>query len=124
MPNAGHGLDGGKQGALRTLAAFFQHAALDKPLPQLQWSHDIIRNQSALTVSTDTTPVAARLWTATSATRDFRESRWASQDMHRETGNYIGAVNRPPDRHVAIYGELEFHLQNLKYSLTTRVFQE
>lgn len=124
VPNAGHGLDGGKQGALRTVAAFFRHAALDKPLPQLQWSHDVTQNQTALTVSTDTTPVAARLWTATSATHDFRESTWTSRDMQRESEKYVGAINRPPGRHVAVYGELEFHLQNLKYSLTTRVFQE
>src|SRR5690606_30065679 len=59
VPNAGHGLDGGRDGALRTIAAFFRHAAMNKPLPALTWSHTIVGDQSLLNVGSDVTPVAA-----------------------------------------------------------------
>jgi len=124
VPNAGHGLDDGREGALRTVAAFFRHAAIGKPLPALEWEHSVLGNRSVLTIATDTTPVAARLWTATSPTRDFREAQWTSGPIQREAGDYVGSINRPKDGYLATFGELEFDLSGLKYSLTTRVFQE
>ena len=36
IPNAGHGLGGGKKDALRTIAAFFRHAAAGQPLPTVE----------------------------------------------------------------------------------------
>lgn len=124
VPNAGHGLDDGREGALRTVAAFFRHAAANQPLPSLTWSHSISGNESRLMISTDATPVAARLWSARSPTRDFREAKWVSSPIEREAGDYVGAAARPNDGHLALFGELEFEIGGLKYSLTTRVFQE
>ena len=124
VPNAGHGLNGGKEDALRTVAAFFRHAAAGTPLPDLDWSHAVSKETSVLTVATNTLPVAARLWPARASTRDFRESHWTSSEMQREAGDYVGVVNRPQNANIALYGEMEFELGGLKYSLTTRVFQE
>ncbi|MFO1093418.1 MAG: PhoPQ-activated protein PqaA family protein [Planctomycetaceae bacterium] len=124
VPNAGHGLGDGREGAFRSVAAFFRHAALGKSLPNLTWRHTQSEKQSQLTLATDTPPVAARLWTATSGSRDFREAPWSSTLLNREAGDYVGNVARAQGRHLALFGELEFDLNGLKYSLTTRVFQE
>ena len=53
VPNAGHGLDGGKENALTTLAVFAQHVAMQKPLPDLTWKHDDDGDQMRLVVQFD-----------------------------------------------------------------------
>jgi PhoPQ-activated pathogenicity-related protein len=124
VPNAGPGLEGGKEGALRTVAALFRHAAMNKPLPAMTWEHSVLGNRSELTIATDTLPVAARLWTATSPTRDFRDAKWTSREIQREAGDYVGSAERPKNGYLATFGELDFDFAGLEYSLTTRVFQE
>ena len=53
VPNAGHGLDGGKENALTTLAVFAQHVAMQEPLPDLTWKHDDDGDQMRLVGSFD-----------------------------------------------------------------------
>src|SRR5690606_11987499 len=48
VPNAGHGLDGGREGALTTLAVFTQHVAQNRPLPKLKWDHTADADQLRL----------------------------------------------------------------------------
>ncbi len=121
VPNAGHGLDGGRMHALETLAVFFQHAATETSLPQLKWERSNGGGKVTLQVFCSAEPVNARLWSAHSNTKDFRESKWSPQAMQKADKAFAGSIALPAEGHVAHYAELQFELDGLPYSLCTLI---
>lgn len=119
VPNAGHGLDGGHERVLSTLAAFFHHAATKTPLPDLQWKHATTDNGYSIILNSSSAPESALLWQTQSTTRDFRESDWKSQLLTKNEQSYIGSIVKPGQGHVAYYCELRFEFEGLSYSLCT-----
>lgn len=124
VPNAGHSLKGGRELALATLAAFFCHAATDTPLPKLSWKHSQGDNRLKVIVTTSTEPKAARLWSASSKSKDFRDSQWRSKPLPGQGKQYSGDVEKPRSGHVALYGELQFSFEEVPFSLTTLIRRE
>ena len=124
VPNAGHNLKGGREGALATLAVFFQHVASQKSLPVLQWEHTTVADGLHLKMKSDVAPTAVRLWVANSDTKDFRESEWKPQALEAKDGEFLGQVLKPKSGHVALYGELQYQSGLLEYSLSTQLRRE
>lgn len=124
VPNAGHGLEGGRELAYSTLAAYFRHIASGTPMPELQWAHETGSDGLEVRVRSSETPKAARVWSARSSIKDFRDAKWSSQPMIEKEGRWVGAVAKPEQGHVALYGELQFEFQGLTYSLCTLVNRE
>jgi PhoPQ-activated pathogenicity-related protein len=124
VPNAGHGLDGGREGALTTLGVFFRHTVTGKQLPHLEWEHAVQEGEQHFTITTNSAPQMARLWTALSDSKDFRESKWEPQPLNGEADKYTGKVAPPAGKNLALFGELQFEFEGLYYSLTSRVFAE
>jgi PhoPQ-activated pathogenicity-related protein len=124
VPNAGHNLQGGREGALTTLAVFFQHVVEGKPGPSVDWKHETVGDSYQLTIQSNTPPTAVRLWTASSATKDFRESKWSSQPIKSTNGSYTASVPKPTEGHVALYGEIQFNAYGQEYSVTTQIRRE
>ncbi|MBL4883992.1 MAG: hypothetical protein JKY95_05595 [Planctomycetaceae bacterium] len=124
VPNAGHGLGDGKEFALMTLAAFVKHIASDTPMPQMQWKHTQPNGQLQLSVSATPKPTAVKLWSAKSDSGDFREVKWTSSPMARNGKGHQGAIPKPAQGHAAIYAEVQFVIQGLKYSLATQIHRE
>ena len=124
VPNAGHNLQGGREGALTTLAVFFQHVVEGKPGPSVEWKHETVGDSLQLTIQSNITPTAVRLWTASSATKDFRESKWSSQPIKSSNGSYTASVPKPTEGHVALYGEIQFNAYGQEYSVTTQIRRE
>ncbi len=124
VPNAGHGLGDGKEFALTTLAAFVKHLATDTAMPQLKWEHAKQNGQLQLTVSATPEPRGVRLWSATSDDGDFREVKWNSTPMKQNGKSYQGQVPMPTQGNAALYGEVQFVIDGLKYSLTTQIHRE
>jgi PhoPQ-activated pathogenicity-related protein len=123
LPNAGHGLDQNREWALAGLGAFFRHTIGGQPMPKLSWS--FVRGaggESSLTIRANPAPIAARLWSAKSESRDFRESHWESAPLKAsETiSRYIPKV---ADGQLAVFGELEYMIDGLTYHLTTTFFE-
>lgn len=123
LPNAGHGLDGDRSWVFNGLAAFFRSSVAGKPLPKLGWELEPgSRGQYMLKVSADPAPKSARLWTAESESRDFRESKWASTPL--EPGALVSAlVTAPESGGKAVYADLEYELDGMPYHLTTTIFE-
>ena len=123
LPNAGHGLDKNRDWAINGLGAFFRHVTTARPLPQLSWTFDPDKDgEAVLTIRAEPAPRSARLWTARSTSRDFRESPWGSAPL--EPGKEITARVRPGvDGRMAILGELEYEADGLPYHLTTTFFE-
>jgi PhoPQ-activated pathogenicity-related protein len=122
VPNAGHSLEGGRELAFTTLAAFFRSAASDTRLPAVQWEQSNSGDELKLVMTSDAPAVRAQLWSAESPSRDFREARWGPRPLELREDRYTGALAVPAAGHVAFYGELQFELKGLVYSLTTHVF--
>ena len=121
-PNAGHGLDDGREGALRTVAVFFRHAATGKTLPEFSWEPRLSESSVGLTMRPSGEPETVRLWTARSQSNDFRESKWSSSDVAAADGVYSAAADKQGQERVAVFGEAVYEFEGLKYSLSTLVF--
>jgi PhoPQ-activated pathogenicity-related protein len=105
-PNAGHDLDGAGE-AMQTLAAFVQMIADHTPLPKMKWSFQS-DNEATLSLEVDQTTRKARLWTADSKDRDFRNDRWSSHEMPIKRGSTraSAAVRKPASGYRAYMGEV------------------
>ena len=129
VPNAGHGLDGGKENALKTLAVFAQHIALQQPLPAVTWKHDDDSDgggeQMRLVVRSTPAPKAVRLWTAHSDDKDFRPDHWDATPITVDSdGAYVAHVAKPATGHVAFFAEATYEFGPLEYGLSTQIRQE
>ncbi|UUO06470.1 PhoPQ-activated pathogenicity-related family protein [Blastopirellula sp. J2-11] len=124
IPNAGHGLEGGLETALTTLVAFVKHVAADKPLPNLQWQYAQAEEKITLTVRSDVAPKEVRLWSATSASGDFRPSKWTSEPVAAAAGAYVATIDVPQEGFVAMYAEARYQMQGHVYSLTTQIHRQ
>ncbi|WP_397569204.1 PhoPQ-activated pathogenicity-related family protein [Schlesneria sp. T3-172] len=124
VPNAGHSLQGGREGAFATLGVFFQHVIEGKALPAIDWKHETLGDALQLTIKSNQKPTAVRLWKASSATKDFRESKWEAKLIKDTNGDYIATLPKPADGHVALYGEVQFHAYGQDYTLTTQIRRE
>jgi PhoPQ-activated pathogenicity-related protein len=126
VPNAGHDLrQGGKDGdrtrAVNALAAFARCQIADKAMPKLLWKHDDDKKGLRLTITADVQPKAARFWVATAKTRDFRKSEWKEQQVELGKGSITGLVTPPEAGFLAFYGELDYEIDGIKYTLSTQI---
>jgi PhoPQ-activated pathogenicity-related protein len=126
VPNAGHGLDGGREAALMTLAAFAQHVAEGEPLPQLEWEHSDNEGELQLTINSTPQPESVRLWVARSDTKDFRNAKWEATELTADGDGeeYVGVVKRSDKGHIALFGEATYKQGALPYNLSTTLRRE
>jgi PhoPQ-activated pathogenicity-related protein len=128
VPNAGHGLDDGREGALVTLAAFTRLVAEGRSLPKLEWNYEDAGGKLQLTIKSTPAPKSVRLWTANSGTRDFREAPWKATELEPVGGNgggeYVGTVDKPKTGYVAAFGEATYKDGPIEYNLSTLLRQE
>lgn len=124
VPNAGHGLDGGRDLAFATLATFYRHAITDRPLPELTWKHADAEGDFVLKIRSSAAPQGARMWVVRSSDKDFRDDRWEPQPLQRQEDSFLGRVTRPAQGHVALFGELQFQEDGVPYSLCTLIRAE
>jgi PhoPQ-activated pathogenicity-related protein len=112
---------------INTLAAFARHQIADKPMPKLTWKHGDQtgpNTQTAAVISfeSDQPFKAARLWTATSPTRDFRKSRWEAVEpagIVNEKGK--ATVPYPTEGFKAILVEVGYETDGLPFTLCTQL---
>lgn len=126
IPNAGHGLDGGRDKVTATIAVLFRRVASGKTLPKLEWSFsEADSGERTLTLSSDTPAESGRLWMATSNNNDFRESKWSDMKLTRRGDAFEAAIPAVANSGVATFGELRFVDRTIdppvQYSLTTTV---
>ena len=126
VPNAGHDLRkqekpneiGSRKDifptqSIDTLAAFSKHIIHGKPMPKLSWKHGDTSDGAELLITSDPPAKATRLHVAESASRDFRKSRWSTVEPT--------TVSLPASGNKALYGECEYEIDGLKYTLSTQI---
>ncbi len=121
VPNAGHGLEGGRELAFSTIAAFFRQSATQTPLPTLSWKNAETPDGIVLKIEASQKPAAARVWVARSDTKDFRKSKWQARSLQEKDGSYVAMLDKPSQGHMAHFGELQFEYDGLPYSLCSLV---
>ena len=85
VPNAGHGLEGGQEQAMLSLAVFFRHVVSAEPMPDLGWKVGGEPNQLQLTMTTSVQPATVRFWSARSDDRDFEMPSGAALNSPSQT---------------------------------------
>ncbi len=110
MPNAGHNLSG--QNAVESLlkvvnasASFARAVASGSKIEQATWRFTVDKNAATLNIACPTRTNGARLWTARSASRDFRESKWESTPMTPAGYGFTAGIELPKEGCLAVMGE-------------------
>jgi PhoPQ-activated pathogenicity-related protein len=123
LPNAGHGLEQNRDWAVNGLGAFFRHSVTGRPMPVLSWAMThAVPGTTAITIHADPAPISARLWSASSPSRDFRESKWTSSALEAKVTITIN-VPDPASGHLAMFADLEYQIDGIPYHLTTTFFE-
>jgi PhoPQ-activated pathogenicity-related protein len=110
LPNQGHGGVDAKR-LIGSLSALHRYSSRGEALPRLTWSFALHGKQGALSVEADRRPRRVTAWTAVSATRDFRDSRWRSHQCRRSAGQQYVCQARSPasaGQYSAFYAEVLF----------------
>jgi PhoPQ-activated pathogenicity-related protein len=123
VPNAGHGLDENRHYAVNGVAALVRHVGSGQALPELSWSWQSGSEGLTLTVRSNPAAKEAWFWTASTPTRDFRQSHWRKRPMQRSGDGWIGQLARPEKGRVAALGDLVFEIDGLRYHLSTQIAQ-
>lgn len=124
FPNEVHELPQSRPQAAEVVSAFFLRATRGETLPKITWQHQDTDGGLKVSLKADEPAARARLWTAASATKDFRLSRWTAVDMTYDGEQFSAVAPRQPDHHTAVFGEIQFQEGGLKYSLSTDVRAE
>ena len=124
VPNAGHNLqepDKSRTRATNALAAFARSVTVGKPLPTLKWKHDDADGKARLKIETSVAPKAARVWTATAPTRDFREAKWKESAATVADNTILVTAERPKEGFKEFFVEMEYEIDGIKYNLSTQL---
>ncbi len=112
VPNAGHGLDGGRELALSTIAAFTRCVASGRPLPSLNWEVAQTGTRVGLNLTSSVAPVSARLW-STYLSGTTASEHWSASNLTRQKDKYSGSIEKNGKPHIALYGELQFAIDDV-----------
>ena len=126
LPNVGHNLGNEKLRAYLTLSAFVKKAFRGGNWPKIDWkSATDASGKETLTTTCEIPARKAKLWTATSSSKDFRKATWTSTDLPAggDGRSFEASVPKPDEGHVAYYMELEFEADGQVFPLTTQVFR-
>ncbi len=120
VPNNGHGLrDMARvQGAI---CALHQEAIDGKPLPKLSFEFAEGGGQVKLHLKSDVRPAKVQVWTASAATRDFRDAKWESHDAEKEGDGYQFDLPKPETGFAAAFGEAVYDREVMPLYLSTTI---
>ena len=90
-------------------------------MPELSWKHEDRDGKLRLSIAANPQPLAARLWVAQTASKDFRQAKWIEQAADISDGMVVGEVTPTGKGHVAFFGELDYQIDGLKYQLSTQL---
>jgi PhoPQ-activated pathogenicity-related protein len=119
--NSGHGMEKSLPAVLAATAAFSRSVASGKPLPPVTWQYRTENGGLRLAIKAGPAAKTARLWTATSDTKDFRKSTWSAQSIDRNGEEFIAPIGPPSSGYLAVFGEVTMEAEGRTYPVSTQV---
>ncbi|HEY2148206.1 MAG TPA: PhoPQ-activated protein PqaA family protein [Pirellulales bacterium] len=119
-PNSGHGLNDPARiaGALNALHFECSEGAA---MPKLSFAYRDDKETTTLRIDSDVKPGEVRIWTATSKSRDFRDSKWESHPAASDGGAYSYDLPQPANGFAAFFGEAVYDHDGLPLFLSTKI---
>lgn len=107
VPNQGHGLRDADR-VINDLSALHRYAAAGKTLPRTTSSVRLKGRAINLSVESDRPARRVLLWSARSATLDFRDAHWSSHRCARSGKGHSCSERRPDRGYAAVFAETFF----------------
>jgi PhoPQ-activated pathogenicity-related protein len=107
VPNQGHGLSDPER-VITGLSAIHRYAATGKTLPKTTWSFAAAKDALTIQLKPERATQRVLIWSARSATRDFRDSPWTSQECSKTKDGYACSAERGKEGYTAAFAETSF----------------
>ena len=121
VPNQGHGLRDAAR-VIGALSAVHRYAAMGRTLPRTRWSFATTDDALVVSVNADRPIARVLIWSAESATKDFREARWTSRRCRKRHEEHLCTVARGEMQYTAVFAETSFRDEDVPlFSTTTTV---
>ncbi|MCC6737612.1 MAG: PhoPQ-activated pathogenicity-like protein PqaA type [Planctomycetia bacterium] len=91
VPNAGHGLG---PGVVEAVTAFYLNVVDGKAQPTFDWKTEAAESGAIMRLAAKDAPSKVELWSAASASRDFRDSKWSAVELAGKDGCWEARVDR------------------------------
>jgi PhoPQ-activated pathogenicity-related protein len=119
-PNSGHGLNDPARIAGALNALHFECCG-GAALPKLSFAYRDDKEKTTLRIESDAKPREVRIWTATSRTRDFRDSKWEPHPAANDGGAYSFDLPQPASGFAALFGEAVYDHDGMPLYLSTKI---
>ena len=120
VPNHGHGIRDEAR-LMGGIAALHQQVSGGESMPQPTWEFENHGEGLTLTITTDKPARNCQVWLAESATRDFRDARWKSNELQPQSDTYHYQLEIPETGYAAVFGEMIYPGQHYPLHLSTNV---
>lgn len=125
LSNVGHNLGNKQLHAYATIIAFAKNAFQNGPWPQCTWELTENTDAYGIDVKCELPIKSAKIWTAASRSKDFRNAEWSSTPIELDDESQCAAtVSKPDSGHIAFYVEVTGEFEEQEFSLTTQVWRK
>jgi len=121
VPNQGHGLRDVAR-VIGALSAVHRYAANGQVLPRTEWAFASTPDAIEIEVRSERPPARVLMWSAYSATKDFRQARWRSRPCRKRGNIFMCRAPRGSAAYAAAFAEAAFKDKKAPlFSTTTTV---
>ncbi len=120
LPNDEHSISDYRR-LIPSLGALHASVGSGEPLPALDWEYRWDGDGFELCVAAMPRPAQVRIWRASSASRDFRDSVWTAEPSAQREDVFSVGVPRPEQGYVAVFAEAVFGRGRHAYSFSTNL---
>ena len=125
LSNVGHDLGNKQLNAYATIITFAKMAFLRATWTEVTWTCTESDDKYMLAIRSEAAFESARLWTATSQTKEFRTARWTSKPIETQNVSRCEVeIEKPASGHIAFYVELTSEFDGQPFSVTTQVWRK
>jgi len=123
-PNAGHGLEEGRETIISTVTSFFKYVDKRIEMPNIHYEVGPLSETNSsrqLVYTSSITPWEVSLLYATSETRDFRKAKWVSQPLLEKRQRYSKIIKPIVGQYQAFYCQGVYYFDGDEMVLSTTI---